>query len=81
VPQAFTPDGQRVLFTSGRADFSGRYTQFWTAAVDGGPETRLPIPNGSQATYSPDGRFIAYNPIGRAFDQWKGYRGGMVSQP
>ena len=80
VSQAFTPDGRRVLFTSGRADFSGRYTQFWTVAVEGGPETRLPIPNGSQGTYSPDGRSIAYNPIGRAFEQWKGYRGGMASQ-
>lgn len=80
LPQGFTPDGKQVLFTSGRADFSGRYTQLWTVPVDGGPETRLPIPNAAQATYSPDGRYIAYNPIGRAFDQWKGYRGGRVSQ-
>lgn len=80
VPQAFTPDGGQVLFTSARAVFSGRYTQLWTVPVAGGPETRLPIPNAAQATYSPDGRFIAYNPIGRAFEQWKGYRGGQVSQ-
>ncbi len=76
VPQAFTPDGTQLLFVSGRADFSGRYGQLWTVPVAGGPESRLPIPNAIQATYSPDGRYIAYNPLGRAFLQWKGYRGG-----
>jgi len=80
VPQAFTPDGGKVLFTSSRADFSNRYTQLWTVPAAGGVEERLPIPNAAQASYSPDGRYIAYNPIGRAFEQWKGYRGGRVSQ-
>ncbi len=80
IPQAFTPDGRHLLFTSSRADYSGRYSRLYTVPVTGGPETQLPIPNAAQATYSPDGRFIAYNPIGRAFEQWKGYRGGQVSQ-
>src|SRR6185295_10441964 len=65
IAQAFTPDGKRILFTSSRADFSGRYNQFWSVAVEGGPETRLPIPNASQGTYSPDGRSLAYVPLGR----------------
>lgn len=80
IPQAFSPDGSQVLFTSGRMNFSNRYTQLWTVPVDGGPESRLPIPNAAQATYSPDGKYIAHNPIGRAFEQWKGYRGDRVSQ-
>jgi len=80
IPQAFTPEGDKVLFASNRADFSNRYTQLWTVPAAGGVEERLPIPNAAQATYSPDGRYIAYNPIGRAFEQWKGYRGGRVSQ-
>ena len=80
IPQAFTPDGARLLFTSSRADFSGRYAQLWTVPAGGGVEERLPIPNAAQATFSPDGRYLAYNPIGRAFEQWKGYRGGRVSQ-
>ena len=79
-PQAFSPDGKRILFTSGRADYSGRYTQLWSVPVEGGPEVPLPIPNAAQAGYSPDGRSIAYSPIARAFEQWKGYRGGQVSQ-
>lgn len=80
LPQSFTRDGKHVLFTSSRADWSQRYTQLWTVPVPGGPEEMLPIPNGAQATYSPDGRFLAYNPLARAFEQWKGYRGGRVSQ-
>jgi tricorn protease len=80
LPQAFTRDGKRVLFTSNRTDWSQRYTQLWTVAIGGGPEEMLPIPNGAQAAYSPDGRSLAYNPIGRAFEQWKSYRGGRVSQ-
>ncbi|MEO8453445.1 MAG: peptidase S41, partial [Gemmatimonadota bacterium] len=80
IPQAFTPDGTRILFISGRADYSDRYAQFYTVAVEGGPETRLAIPNAVEGTYSPDGKSIAYNPIGRAFEQWKGYRGGQASE-
>ncbi len=80
LPQDFSPDGANVLFTSNRSDFSQRYSQLWTVPVAGGPAVKLPIPNAAQATYSPDGRWIAYNPIGRRFEQWKGYRGGTVSQ-
>ena len=78
--QSFTPDGNGVLFTSQRAAYTNRYLQLFTVPLAGGMATQLPIPNAAQATYSPDGRYIAYNPIGRAFEQWKGYRGGRVSQ-
>ena len=57
---------QGVLFTSPRAVFTNRYTQLFTVPVDGGVEEPLPIPNAARATYSPDGRRIAYNPLGAA---------------
>ena len=78
--QAFTVDGKNVLFTSGRAAFTGAYQHLFTVPVEGGVEEQLPIPNAFQATYSPDGRRIAYNPLPPAFDQWKQYRGGRVSR-
>ena len=78
--QGFTVDGKQVLFTSGRAAFTGAYQQLFTVPVEGGVEVQLPIPNAFQATYSPDGRRIAYNPLPPAFDQWKQYRGGRVSR-
>lgn len=79
VAQAFTPDGKRVLFTSGRNAFTGAHSQLYTVSIDGGAEDRLPIPNAYQATYSPDGKRIAYNALPPAFLQWKHYRGGRNS--
>jgi tricorn protease len=78
--QGFTADGKSVLFTSARAVFTTRFTQLFTVPVDGGVEEALPIPNAARASYSPDGRRIAYNPLGPAFLQWKHYRGGRTSR-
>ena len=79
IVQGFTPDGKSVLFTSGRSSYTNRYTQLFTVSIEGGPETKLPIPNAARASYSPDGRRIAYNPIAGRFEQWKHYRGGTAS--
>ena len=79
IVQGFTPDGSAVLFTSPRAVFTGRYTQLFTVPVKGGIEQPLKLPNAAEATYSPDGSRLAYNPIGPAFTQWKHYRGGLTS--
>ena len=78
--QAFSPDGKSVLFTSPRAVFTGRYRQLFTVSIDGGVETQLEIPHAFRATYSPDGKRVAYNPLYPAFEQWKRYRGGTHSQ-
>lgn len=77
--QSFTPDGSAVMFTSSRAVFTLRYTQLFTVPVNGGIEEPLKLPNAAEATYSPDGSRLAYNPIGPAFQQWKHYRGGLTS--
>ncbi|HEV8498466.1 MAG TPA: PDZ domain-containing protein, partial [Gemmatimonadaceae bacterium] len=79
IVQGFTPDGKSVLFTSGRSSYTNRYTQLYTVSIEGGPETKLPIPNAARASYSPDGKRIAYNPIAPRFDEWKHYRGGTAS--
>ena len=78
--QGFTPDGKRILFTSARAVFTNRYSQLFTVSLDGGMPEALPIPNAASGAYSPDGRRIAYNPLGPRFEQWKQYRGGTVSR-
>src|SRR6185436_6061814 len=77
--QGFTPDGSAILFTSARAVFTGRYTQLFTVPIKGGIEQPLKLPNAYEATYSPDGSRLAYNPLSPAFTEWKRYRGGMVS--
>jgi len=77
VALGFTPDGSAVLFSSPREVYTRRYLQLFTVPVIGGAVTKLPIPNGAKATYSPDGKKMVYQPIGDAFLQWKHYRGGQ----
>ncbi|HKO00380.1 MAG TPA: PDZ domain-containing protein, partial [Thermoanaerobaculia bacterium] len=57
-----------------------RYTQLFTVPVGGGAVSKLPIPHASVATYSPDGKTIAYVPLREAFSQWKRYRGGATAR-
>jgi tricorn protease len=72
----FTPDGKEVLFSSPRHVFTNRHTQLFTVPVAGGPVHQLPIPHAARACFSPDGAFIAYNPLSDRTTQWKHYRGG-----
>src|SRR5439155_9493567 len=80
VVRGWTPDGKSVLFSSGRNVFTNRYTQLFTVPATGGMPTQLPIPNGVEACYSPDGEQIAYTPLRDATPQWKHYRGGTHSR-
>jgi tricorn protease len=80
IVQDFTPDGREVLFTSPRAVHTNRFNQLFSVPIEGGVETQLPLPSCSKASISPDGKKIAYLPIGEAFNQWKHYRGGGASR-
>jgi len=80
VVLGFSPDGRDVLFSSPRNVFTGRYTQLFTVPVSGGMPSQLPIPNGVQASFSPNGEFLAYTPLRDATQQWKHYRGGTHSR-
>jgi tricorn protease len=78
--QGFTPDGRHVLFTSARDVFTNRHKHLFTVPVEGGVETPLGIPTAWRAAYSPDGKRLAYVPVGPAYVQWKHYRGGRTAQ-
>jgi tricorn protease len=52
----------------------------FTVPVEGGVEEELPFPSGYEASMSPDGQSIAYEPIGKAFTMWKKYRGGQTTR-
>lgn len=78
VPLAFTPDGQGILFRSGRTSPS-RFETLFTMGLDPGPATPFPLPMADDASYSPDGKRIAYTPLSPAFRIWKHYRGGTSS--
>jgi tricorn protease len=76
----WTPDGQAVLFSSwGETRFWG-YQDLCTVSAAGGYPTKLPIPSAWEASYSPDGMYIAYCPYRDPTVQWKNYRGGTHSR-
>ena len=74
----WTPDGKSVLFTSRRESGRQRYSQFYTIPAKGGSSVKLPIPYGEFASFSPDGKQIAYTDRSRVFRNWKRYRGGTA---
>jgi len=76
----WTPDGKSILFSSGAASPTGRYSELYTTGATGGLPVKLPVGWGDNASYSPDGGSIAYNPWSREFRTWKRYRGGMASR-
>jgi tricorn protease len=78
--RGFTPDGKAVLFSSARHVFTNRYAQLFTVPLTGGMPSQLPIPHGVEASFSPDGEFIAYTPLSDRSQQWKHYRGGTHSR-
>lgn len=80
IVRAFTPDGNAVLFSSRRDVFTRRFAHLFTVPVKGGFPSATEIPNGFNASFSPDGKYIAYNPLAEAFKQWKHYRGGSISE-
>jgi tricorn protease len=68
----WTPDSHGVLFSSSRGeDFMA---QLYVVSVDGGMEQRAGTDMGNQASYSPDGKRIAYNPKGQVY--WRKYYRG-----
>ncbi len=81
IVRGFTPDGSSVLFESNEGHYTTRLRYLYTVAVDGSAlPQRLPVPAGTKAAFSPDGKTLAYTPNGEAFQQWKNYRGGTQSR-
>lgn len=76
----WTPDGKSVLFASSRKSGRQRFNQFYAISVDGGSPEKLPIPYGEFATFSPDGKKMAFTARSRVNRNWKRYRGGMAPE-
>lgn len=81
ITVGWTNDG-KVLFASGRATeiWNGLPLRLFVQGVDEVAATAVDLPrSGLGASYSPDGRRLAYMPILPANNQWKLYRGGRTT--
>src|SRR2546423_3299098 len=79
VVAGWTPDGKQVAFLSPR-NSDTFYDGLFRVSVDGGFPTQVLLPMVEQASYSPDGKQLAYLPLAPAFQQWKHYRGGRTTK-
>ncbi|HEU4403083.1 MAG TPA: S41 family peptidase [Candidatus Polarisedimenticolia bacterium] len=70
------PDGQSILLRSSRASAPRRFDRFFKVAAAGGFEEPLALPTGGYASFSADGRQIAF--VSPSYDRrtWKRYKGG-----
>jgi len=76
IVMTWSNDGSRIVYRNRIGDgFEG---QLFTIAKDGGMSEQIPLPEGGWASYSPDGKQMAYNRVMREFRTWKYYRGGMA---
>ena len=74
----WTPDGESVLFHSGRGSFH-YFDKLYTVPLTGGLPQELPLPRGVRASFSPDGKRLAYVPVNQWQRAWKRYRGGQTT--
>ena len=78
VVVGWTPDGKKILFTSGREAYAD-FDRLYTIPVDGGVPEVLPMWRGEAASYSPDATRIAYVPNLKWQVAWKRYHGGQTT--
>lgn len=76
------PQGDKILFASRRETGvpSGRVNQLFLIPKTGGMPEKLPIPYGEIATYSADGKQLAYITKITETYPFKRYRGGLTSE-
>ncbi|MCK5739793.1 PD40 domain-containing protein, partial [bacterium] len=72
------PDGKNIAFLSRRESFSYRFSRLFKIPADGTAPESLPLPTAGLASFSADGKKMAYNRMERENRTWKRYVGGMA---
>ncbi|MEO0339136.1 MAG: S41 family peptidase [Bacteroidota bacterium] len=73
------PGGERLLFTSRRELGQRSSQQFYSVSKSGGFAEKFPLPYGELASFSPDGKHLAYITKIAENYPFKRYRGGLTS--
>ncbi len=74
----WTPDGNDVLFLSGREAWND-FSQLYRIHADGsGLPVAYPLPSADSGSLSPDAKQIAYTPFNQWEPAWKRYHGGQT---
>ncbi len=77
-------NGNKIVFASSKASFSGRYLRLFEVDAVTGAESMLSLPEAHQGSFSPDGKYIAYiknpDPSEKSgqYRPFKLYRGGNM---
>ena len=77
IVQGWTADG-KVIFRSTREAYPTRLNRWFTIGMDGGLPELFSIPRIASGELSPDGKYVAYEPITYWDPEWRNYRGGQA---
>ena len=78
IVMCWTPDGKQIVYRSKTHNFSGLRGQLCKVSAEGGVREEIPTSEGGFCSYSPDGKYLAFNRMFREFRTWKYYRGGQA---
>jgi tricorn protease len=74
----WTPDGKGILFSSTRDSYSGNARLYTIPVGGGGLPDAVALPLADRGWFSPDGKYIAYEPLSQWQGDWKHYKGGQT---
>ncbi|WP_421763967.1 S41 family peptidase [Ekhidna sp.] len=77
IVQGWSPDG-KVIFRSTRQAYPTRLNRWYMIGMDGGLPELFEIPRIASGELSPNGKYVAYEPITYWDPEWRNYRGGQA---